>query len=102
MKKISEFLKELKINWWKEPHYFIVDANNSKAVITNLGGLVLIAKNKGIDISVIKTQNPDEIEHDLGNDLESLGIFIEHLQFSGEWTYQEIKLVETINQFLGE
>lgn len=102
MKKISEIVKELKIKWWKEPHYFIVDANKSKAVITNLGGMVLIAKYKGIDIGVIKTQNPDEIEHDLGNDLESLGIFIEPLQFSGEWTYQEIKIVETINQFLGE
>lgn len=100
MKKISEIVKQLNLKW-NEPHYFIVDSNKSKAVITNLSGMFLVAKNKGIDISVLDTQNPDEIEHDLGNELEAMGIYIEHLQIGDEITYQDIEIVNTLNEFLG-
>lgn len=102
MKKISEIVKEFKIKFWKEPYYLVIDANKDKAVITNLAGIILIAKNKGILVNLMDTSNPDEIEHDLKNELETDGIYVEHLQLHGDYTYQEITLVETITQFLGE
>lgn len=100
MKKISEIVNELKIKVWQEPCYLVYDLNKSKAIITNLAGIILISKNKGLDVKSIETSNPDEIEHDLTNELESIGIYFENLQIHSDWTYQELTLVETVNEFL--
>lgn len=98
MKKIKNIIKELNLN---EPIYFIVDANKDKAVITNLKGIIFIAKKKHINIEH-ESDDEDVIVHDLGNELESMGIYIEHLQLGDEITYQEIEVVKTLNDFLGE
>ena len=98
MKKIKEIIKEINLN---EPNYFLVDANKAKAVITNLKGIIFIAKKKRINIEH-ESDEEDLIVHDLGNELESLGIYIEHLQIGDEITYQEIEIVKTLNEFLGE
>lgn len=100
MNKIKEIVKELKLNW-NEPNYFLVDVNKGKAVITNLKGIIFLAKKKTINIEH-ETDDEDVIVHDLGNELESLGIYIEHLQLGDEITYQEIEVVKTLNEFLGE
>lgn len=100
MKKIKEVINELKLNW-NEPNYFLVDANKAKAVITNLKGIIFIAKKKRINIEH-ESDDEDVIVHDLGNELESLGIYIEPLQIGDEITYQEIEFVKTLNEFLGE
>lgn len=98
MRTIKEIIKELNLN---EPNYFVVDVNKDKAVITNLNGIVFIAKKKRINIEH-ETDDEDVIVHDLGNELESLGIYIEHLQIGDEITYQEIELVKSLNEFLGD
>lgn len=99
MKKIKNILKELKLSW-NEPIYFIVNTKNNKAVITNLKGIIFISKKKQINIEH-ELDDEDVIVHDLGNELESLGICIEHLQLDDEITYQEIEIVKTLNEFLG-
>lgn len=96
MKKIKEIIKELNLN---EPNYFIVDVNKDKAVITNLKGIIFIAKKKSINIEH-ESDDEDVIVHDLGNELETMGIYIEHLQLGDEITYQEIEVVETLKEFL--
>lgn len=98
MKKIKEIIKQLN---WNEPNYFLVDANRDKAVITNLNGIIFIAKKKRINIEH-ETDDEDVIIHDLGNELESLGIYIEPLQIWDEITYQGIEVVKTLTDFLGE
>lgn len=100
MKKIKEVINELKLNW-NQPIYFVVDTKKDKAVITNLNGIIFIAKKKCINIEH-ETDDEDVIVHDLGNELESIGIYIEHIQIGDEITYQEIEVVKTLNEFLGE
>lgn len=100
MKIIKEIVKELNLKW-NEPNYFVVDANKDKAVITNLAGIIFIAKKKCINIEH-ESDDEDVIVHDLGNELESMGIYIDQLQIGDEITYQEIEVVRTLNDFLGE
>lgn len=100
MKSIKEIIKEINLKW-NEPHYFVVDTKADKAVITNLAGLCWIASRKGINTQFIQTSDTDVIEHDLGNELESIGIYIEHLQIGDEITYQDIEVVRSISEFIG-
>lgn len=97
---MNKIVKELNLKW-NEPHYFVVDSNKDKAVITNIKGIIFIAKKKCINIEH-ESDYEDLIVHDLGNELESIGIYIEQLQIGNEITYQEIELVKTLNEFLGE
>lgn len=101
MKSINEIVKEINLKW-NEPHYFVVDAKKDKAVITNLGGLCWIAKAKCSDIVYINTKDTDALEHDLKNELESVSIFVEDLRIGDQITYQEINVVRSLNEFLGE
>lgn len=97
---IKEIVQELQLNW-NEPNYFLVNTKTDKAVITNLNGILFIAKKKCINIEH-ESDDQDVIVHDLGNELESVGIYIEHMQLGTEITYQEIEIVKTLKEFLGE
>lgn len=101
MKEIKEIIKELNLKW-NQPVYFVVDTKTDRAVITNLAGLCWIANKKCPDIGYINTNDTDAIEHDLGNELEAVGIYVEHLQLGDEITYQEINVVKSLNEFIGE
>lgn len=101
MNKIKEIISELNLKW-NEPIYFVVDTKKDRAVITNLAGLWWIASIKCSDIEYMNTSNIDTLEHDLTNELEAVGICIEHLQIGDEITYQEIEVVKTLNDFLGD
>lgn len=100
MKKIKNIITELKLNL-NEPHYLIIDGTTSKAVITNLNGVIFIAKKKRINIEH-ESDDEDVIVHDLGNELESIGIYVEQFLLGYEPTYEEIEIVKTLNEFLGE
>lgn len=100
MKKIKEIIKEINLKW-NEPHYFVVDTKTDKAVITNIKGVIFIAKKKCINIEH-ESDDEDVIVHDLGNELESIGIYIEHLQFGDEITYENIEYCKTLTYFIKE
>lgn len=101
MKQIKEIIRELNLKW-NQPIYFVVDTKSDRAVITNLAGVCWIASRKCSDLGYINTQDTDTLEHDLSNELEAVGVYVEHLQIGDEITYQEIKIVKTLNEFLGE
>lgn len=100
MKKISELVKELNLNW-NEPIYLVINGTNSKAVITNLNGIIFIAKKKRINIEH-ESDDHDVIVHDLKNELETIGIYVEPLLLGYEPEYEDVEIVKTINEFLGE
>lgn len=103
MIKIKEIIRELNLKW-NQPIYFVVDTITDRAVITNLAGLCWIASRKCQDIEYLDTNstNTATLEHDISNELEAVGVYVEHLQLGDEITYQEINVVKTLNEFLGE
>lgn len=101
MNKIKEIIRKLNLKW-NQPIYFVVDTKTDRAVITNLAGIWWIASRKCSDIEYMNTSNIDTLEHDLSNELEAVGVYVEHLQLGDEITYQEINVVKTLNEFLGE
>lgn len=101
MNPIKEIIRELNLKW-NQPIYFAVDTKSDRAVITNLAGLAWIANRKCSDLGYISTQDTDALEHDLSNELEAVGVYVEHLQIGDEITYQEIDVVKTLDEFLGE
>lgn len=101
MNKIKEIIRELNLKW-NQPIYFVVDTKTDKAVVTNLAGVCWIASKKCSDLGYIDTKDTVILEHDISNELEAVGIYIEHLQLGDEITYQEIEVVKTLNEFLGE
>lgn len=100
MKKIKEIINEINLKW-NEPNYFVVDVNKDKAIITNLAGIIFIAKKKCINIEH-ESDDEDVIVHDLGNELESIGIYIEQLQIGDEITYENIEYCKTLTYFIKE
>lgn len=101
MTKIKEIIRELNLKW-NHPIYFVVDTKTDRAVITNLVGLWWIASKKCHDIEYLDAKSTDTLEHDIINELEAVSIFVEHLQHGDEITYQEIEVVKTLKEFLGE
>lgn len=100
MKNIKEIIKELNLNW-NEPIYLVINGISSKAVITNLNGIIFIAKKKTINIEH-ESDDHDVVVHDLKNELESIGIYVEPVLFGYEPEYEDVEIVNTINEFLGE
>ena len=100
MNKIKEIIRELNLKW-NQPIYFVVDTKSDRAVITNLAGLCWIGSKKCSDLGYISTTDTDALEHNISNELEAVGIYVEHLQLGDEITYQEIEVVKTLNEFLG-
>lgn len=101
MNQIKEIIKELNLKW-NQPIYFVVDTKTDRAVITNLAGLCWITSRKCPDLSYINFNDTDALEHDLSNELEAVGVYVEHLQIGDEITYQEIEVVKSLNEFLGD
>lgn len=98
MKKIKEIIRELNLKW-NQPNYFVVDTKANRAVITNLAGVCWIASKKCSDLGYINTKDIDTLEHDISNELEAVGIYVELLQLGDEIIYQEIDVVKTLNEF---
>lgn len=99
--KFKSIWEELNLKW-EEAHYLVVDCKTSKAVITNLHGLVEIANEKCLDQEYNESLDPEVIEHEIKNELERVGIYVQYLKFSETIDYEYIKLVKTIENFLGE
>ena len=98
--KFENIWKELNLQW-ERAHYLVVDCKTYKAVITNLHGLVEIANEKSLDQEYTESLEPGVIEHEIKNELERVGIYVQFLNFGETIDYEDIKLVKTIEHFLG-
>lgn len=95
---MNKIINELNKEWDKES-YLVINCKNNKGLVTNLRGLVTVAHKAGVNTKLVNTTSTQTIEHDLGNELEQVGIYKVHLKSGEKMNYEDIKLVHSLKDF---
>lgn len=99
--KFERIWEELNLKW-NETQYLVIDAKTNKATVTSLRGLITIASKKCLDQEYNESLDPDIIEHEIKNELESIGIYVQHLKLSEKIDYEDIWFCKSLGDFMGD
>lgn len=99
--KFDQIWNELKYKW-STMEYLVINVKTNKAMITNLYGLVEVASKLSPNSTYEESLDPEVIEHEIKNELETMGIYVQVLKLADQIDYEDIKIVKSLNQFLGE
>lgn len=99
--KFDKIWNELKYKF-STIEYLVINVKTNKAIITNLYGLVKVASKLWPDGTYEESLDPEVIEHEIKNELETIGIYVQVLKLADQIDYEDIKIVYSLDQFLGE